>query len=119
MARVKRGVTARRKHKKVLKQAKGYYGNRSKNWRTANQAVYKAGPLPAEHRRRRSRYFRSLCVTRITAASRMNGLSYSRFIHGLKLAWVERDRKVVAYLAMNDQAAFAALVDKARSSSEQ
>jgi large subunit ribosomal protein L20 len=119
MARVKRGVTARRKHKKVLKQAKGYYGNRSKNWRTANQAVFKAGQYAYRDRRVRKRDFRALWVARINAAARMNGLSYSRFMHGLKLAGVELDRKVLAYLALNDQAAFAALVDKARNSSEQ
>lgn len=114
MARVKRGVGAHRRHKKVLKQAKGYYGNRSKNWRTANQAVIKAGQYAYRDRRVRKRDFRALWVARINAASRMHGLSYSRFMHGLKLAGVELDRKVLAYLALNDRTAFAALVEKSR-----
>lgn len=114
MARVKRGVTARRRHKKVLDEAKGYYGNRSKNWRTANQAVFKAGEYAFRDRRVRKREFRALWVARINAAARANGLSYSRFMHGLKRAGVELDRKLLAHLALNDPGAFAALVDKAR-----
>lgn len=114
MARVKRGVTARYKHKKILDEAKGYYGNRSKNWRTANQAVIKAGQYAYRDRRVRKREFRALWVARINAAARAHGLSYSRFMHGLKIANVELDRKVIAHLALNDQAAFAALVEKAR-----
>ncbi len=114
MSRVKRGVTARRRHKKVLKQAKGYYGNRSKNWRTANQAVIKAGQYAYRDRRVRKREFRALWVARINAAARAHGLSYSRFMHGLKIAGVELDRKVIAHLALNDQAAFAALIEKAQ-----
>jgi len=114
MARVKRGVTARRKHKKVLKQAKGYYGNRSKNWRIANQAVIKAGQYAYRDRRVRKREFRALWVARINAAARAHGLSYSRFMHGLRNAGVELDRKVIAHLALTDEGAFAALVEKAR-----
>ena len=115
MARVKRGVSARRRHKKVLKQAKGYYSNRSKNWRTANQAVIKAGQYAYRDRRVRKREFRALWVARINAAARAHGLSYSRFMHGLKSAGVELDRKIIAHLALTDAAAFAALVEKARS----
>lgn len=114
MARVKRGVTARRRHKKLLEEAKGYYGNRSKNWRTANQTVYKAGQYAYRDRRVRKREFRALWVTRINAAARSHGLSYSRFMHGLKQAGVELDRKLLAHLALNDPSAFAVLVEKAR-----
>ncbi|MGH8224584.1 MAG: 50S ribosomal protein L20, partial [Gammaproteobacteria bacterium] len=114
MARVKRGVAAHRKHKKVLKEAKGYYGNRSKNWRTANQAVIKAGQYAFRDRRVRKREFRALWVARINAAARIHGLSYSRFMHGLKLAEVALDRKIIAHIALTDPPAFAALVAKAR-----
>ncbi|HEX5314052.1 MAG TPA: 50S ribosomal protein L20 [Gammaproteobacteria bacterium] len=114
MARVKRGVSARRRHKKVLKQAKGYYGNRSKNWRTANQAVIKAGQYAYRDRRVRKRELRALWVVRINAAARAQGLSYSSFMHGLKRAGIELDRKILAHLALHDAAAFAALVEKAR-----
>ncbi len=114
MARVKRGVTAHRKHKKVLKEAKGYYGNRSKNWRTANQAVIKAGQYAFRDRRVRKREFRALWVARINAAARAHGLSYSRFMHGLKLAEVALDRKIIAHIALTDPPAFTALVEKAR-----
>jgi len=115
---VKRGVTARRKHKKVLDQAKGYYGDRSKNWRIANQAVIKAGQYAYRDRRVRKREFRALWVARINAAARIHGLSYSRFMHGLRNAGVELDRKVIAHLALNDEAAFAALVEKARAAAD-
>ncbi len=118
MARVKRGVTAHRRHKKVLKQARGYYGNRSKNWRTANQAVIKAGQYAYRDRRVRKREFRVLWIARINAAARGYGLSYSRFMHGLKLAGVELDRKVLAHLASTDAAAFAVLAEMARSAAE-
>ncbi len=119
MARVKRGVSGRRRHKKVLKQAKGYYGNRSKNWRTANQAVIKAGQYAYRDRRVRKRDFRALWVVRINAAARTHGLSYSRFMHGLKLAGVTLDRKILAHLALNDAGAFAALVEKARGAGDE
>lgn len=118
MARVKRGVTAHRRHKKVLKQARGYYGNRSKNWRTANQAVIKAGQYAYRDRRVRKREFRALWIARINAAARGYDLSYSRFMHGLKLAGVELDRKVLAHLASTDAAAFAVLAEMARSAAE-
>lgn len=114
MARVKRGVTAHRRHKKILKQAKGYYGNRSKNWRTANQAVIKAGQYAYRDRRVRKREFRALWIARINAAARAEGLSYSRFMHGLKLAEVALDRKALAHVAFSDPGAFAVLAEKAR-----
>lgn len=115
MARVKRGVVGRRRHKKILKQAKGYYGNRSKNWRTANQAVLKAGQYAYRDRRQKKRQFHSLWIVRINAAARDEGLSYSRFMHGLKLAGVGLDRKILAHLALTDKQAFKVLAEKARS----
>lgn len=115
MARVKRGVVARRRHKKVLKQAKGYYGARSRIFRVAKQAVIKAGQYAYRDRRQRKRQFRSLWITRINAASRANGLSYSRLINGLKKAEIELDRRVLADLAVHDKAAFTAIVEKAKS----
>ncbi|WP_136680941.1 50S ribosomal protein L20 [Neptunomonas sp. XY-337] len=114
MARVKRGVQARRRHKKVLKQAKGYYGARSRVFRVAKQAVIKAGQYAYRDRRQRKRQFRALWIARINAAARINGLSYSRFIAGLKKANIEIDRKVLADLAVYEQAAFAAVVEKAK-----
>jgi large subunit ribosomal protein L20 len=114
MARVKRGVVARRRHKKVLKQAKGYYGARSRVFRVAKQAVIKAGQYAYRDRRQRKRQFRSLWITRINAASRANGLSYSRFINGLKKADITLDRRVLADLAVHDKEAFAAVVEKAK-----
>lgn len=116
MARVKRGVVARRRHRKVLNRAKGYYGARRKVYRVAKQAVIKAGQYSYRDRRQRKRDFRSLWITRINAAAREHGLSYSRFINGLKRADVEIDRKVLADLAVNDKAAFKALAEKAQSS---
>ena len=116
MARVKRGVFARRRHKKILKQAKGYYGARSRVFRVAKQAVIKAGQYAYRDRRQRKRQFRQLWIARINAGARQNGLSYSKFINGLKKATVEIDRKVLADLAVNEKAAFAALVEKAKSS---
>ncbi|MBQ0832439.1 MULTISPECIES: 50S ribosomal protein L20 [unclassified Marinobacter] len=116
MARVKRGVVARRRHKKVLKQAKGYYGARSRVFRVAKQAVIKAGQYAYRDRRNRKRAFRALWIARINAGARVNGLSYSRLIAGLKKANVEIDRKVLADLAMNEQQAFAAVVEKAKAS---
>ena len=114
MARVKRGVIARRRHKKVLKQAKGYYGARSRVFRVAKQAVTKAGQYAYRDRRQRKRQFRALWIARINAGARMNGLSYSRFIAGLKKATIEIDRKVMADLAVHDKAVFAQLVEKAK-----
>jgi large subunit ribosomal protein L20 len=116
MARVKRGVVARRRHRKVLNRAKGYYGARRKVYRVAKQAVIKAGQYAYRDRRQRKRDFRSLWITRINAAARENGMSYSRFINGLKRAEVEIDRKVLADLAVRDKAAFKALADKAQAS---
>jgi len=114
MARVKRGVVARARHKKVLGKAKGYYGARSKIFRVAKQAVIKAGQYAYRDRRQRKRQFRALWIARINAASRLNGLSYSRFINGLSKAGVEVDRKILADLAVNDADAFAALAEQAK-----
>ena len=114
MARVKRGVIARRRHKKILKQAKGYYGARSRVFPVAKQAVIKAHQYAYRDRRNRKRAFRALWISRINAGARANGLSYSRLIAGLKKAEVEIDRKVLADLAMNEQQAFAAVVEKAK-----
>jgi large subunit ribosomal protein L20 len=109
MPRVKRGVTARARHKKVLKQAKGYYGARSRVYRVAKQAVIKAGQYAYRDRRQRKRQFRALWIVRINAGAREFGLSYSRFMDGLKKASVEIDRKVLADLAVRDKEAFAEL----------
>jgi large subunit ribosomal protein L20 len=114
MSRVKRGVVARRRHKKVLKQAKGYYGARSRIFRVAKQAVTKAGQYAYRDRRQRKRQFRSLWITRINAQSRANGLSYSRLINGLKKASIDLDRRVLADLAVHDKPAFAAIVEQAK-----
>ncbi len=115
MPRVKRGVTAHRRHKKILKKAKGYYGARSRVFRVAKQAVTKAGQYAYRDRRQRKRQFRSLWITRINAQSRANGLTYSRLVNGLKLANVELDRRVLADLAVHDKEAFAEVVHCARS----
>ena len=109
MPRVKRGVTARRRHKKILKQAKGYYGARSRVFRVAKQAVIKAGQYAYRDRKQRKRQFRSLWIARINAAARENGLSYSRFMAGLKKASIDIDRKVLADMAVHDKDAFAEL----------
>ena len=114
MARVKRGVVARRKHKKVLSEAKGYYGARSKIYRVANQAVTKAAQYAYRDRRQRKRQFRALWIVRINAAARECGLSYSKLINGLNMAEIVVDRKVLADLAVNDKAAFGALAEKAK-----
>ena len=114
MARVKRGVIARRRHKKILKLAKGYYGARSRVFRVAKQAVTKAGQYAYRDRRQRKRQFRALWIARINAGARMNGLSYSRFITGMKKAAIEIDRKVLADLAVHDKAIFGQLVEKAK-----
>ncbi|WP_227369600.1 50S ribosomal protein L20 [Halomonas sp. M20] len=117
MSRVKRGVVARRRHKKIMKQAKGYYGARSRVFRVAKQAVIKAGQYAYRDRRQRKRQFRALWIARINAAARQNGLSYSRFIAGLKKSGIEIDRKVLADLAVHEKATFAAIVDKAKAAS--
>jgi large subunit ribosomal protein L20 len=114
MARVKRGVIARRKHKKVLKQAKGYYGARSRVFRVAKQAVIKAGQYAYRYRRQKKRVFRALWITRINAQARVLGMSYSRLIAGLKKAEIEMDRRVLADLAVNDKEAFAVIVEQAK-----
>jgi len=116
MARVKRGVQAKARHKKVLKEAKGYYGARSKIYRVAKQAVTKAGQYAYRDRRQRKRQFRRLWIVRINAAARQFDLNYSRFIDGLNKAEIEVDRKVLADLAVHDIAAFGALAEKAKAS---
>ncbi|MBK1692850.1 LSU ribosomal protein L20P [Ectothiorhodospira mobilis] len=114
MPRVKRGVTAHAKHKKVLKKAKGYYGARRNVYRVATQAVTKAGQYAYRDRRQRKRQFRALWITRINAAARQFDLSYSRLIDGLNKAGVEIDRKVLADLAVHDIAAFGRIAEKAK-----
>ncbi|RLA18344.1 MAG: 50S ribosomal protein L20 [Gammaproteobacteria bacterium] len=114
MPRVKRGVTARARHKKVLKKAKGYYGARSRVYRVAKQAVIKAGQYAYRDRRQRKRQFRALWIVRINAAARECGISYSRFMNGLKKAAVELDRKVLADIAVYDKEAFAKLAKVAQ-----
>ena len=116
MSRVKRGVTARARHKKVIKQAKGYRGRRKNVFRVAKQAVIKAGQYAYRDRRQRKRQFRALWIARINAAARECGLSYSRFMSGLSKAGIALDRKVLADIAVFDKAAFAALAEKARTS---
>ncbi|HAG61382.1 MAG: 50S ribosomal protein L20 [Legionellales bacterium] len=114
MPRVKRGVTARARHKKVLKKAKGYYGARSRVYRVAKQAVIKAGQYAYRDRRQRKRQFRSLWIVRINAAARDCGLSYSRFMNGLQQAGIELDRKILAEMAVNDRLAFGKLAEQAK-----
>ncbi len=114
MARVKRGVIAKARHKKILRQAKGYYGARSRTYKVAKQAVIKAGQYAYRDRRQRKRQFRALWIVRINAAARLNGLSYSRLVNGLKRADIEVDRKVLADLAIYDQEAFSAIADAAK-----
>lgn len=116
MARVKRGVIARRRHKKVLARAKGYYNFRRKVFRVANQAVIKAAQYAYRDRRNRKRDFRRLWITRINAAARECGLSYSRFMNGLQKADIQIDRKVLADIAVHDKEAFGALAERARAS---
>ena len=115
MPRVKRGVTAHAKHKKIIDQAKGYSGRRKNVFRVAKQAVTKAGQYAYRDRRQRKRQFRSLWIARINAEARNNGLSYSRFINGLSRAAIEVDRKVLAELAVFDKVAFGALAEQAKS----
>ena len=114
MARVKRGVTTRAKHKNILEQAKGYYGRRKNTIRIARQAVEKAGQYAYRDRKVNKRNFRALWIQRINAAVRAEGLAYGVFMHGLKLAGVELDRKTLADLAMNESAVFSAIVAQAK-----
>ncbi len=114
MPRVKRGVTAGARHKKVLSQAKGYYNARRKVYRVAKQAVAKAGQYAYRDRRVRKREFRALWIARINAAARECGLSYSRFMNGLKKATIDIDRKVLADIAVYDKKSFSVLADKAK-----
>lgn len=114
MPRVKRGVARRRRHKRILEQAKGYYGARSRLVRVAREAVERALRYSYRDRKQRKREFRVLWIARINAAAREHGLSYSRFMHGLKQAGVEMDRKVLAELAVTDPQAFGALADLAK-----
>lgn len=114
MARVKGGVTAHRRHKKVLKLAKGYRGSKHRLYKTANQQVMKSYNYAYRDRRQRKREFRKLWIARINAAARMNGLSYSRLMHGLKLANIEVNRKMLADLAISDEKAFTQLAEAAK-----
>jgi large subunit ribosomal protein L20 len=114
MARVKRGVQARRRHKKILKMAKGYYGARSRVYRVAVQAVIKASQYSYRDRKQKKREFRSLWIQRINAAARLHGLSYSRLIDGLNKAGIKVDRKMLADLAVHDLAAFGVLAEEAK-----
>ena len=114
MARVKRGVTSHARHKKVLEQAKGFYGRRSTTIRTAKAAVDKAGQYAYRDRRVKKRAFRALWIQRINAAVRAEGLTYSQFMHGVKLAGIELDRKVMADLAMNEGGAFQSIIAQAK-----
>ena len=114
MARVKRGVTSHAKHKKVLKLAKGFYGRRKNTIRTAKAAVDKAGQYAYRDRRINKRNFRALWIQRINAAARTEGFTYSQFIHGLSLAGIDIDRKVLSDVAMNDASGFKAIADKVR-----
>ena len=112
--RIKRGVNAVKKRRKILKLAKGYYGNKSKSYRIAREAVMKSLNYAFIGRRRKKRDFRKLWIARINAAARQNGLSYSKLMHGLNVAGITLNRKVLADLAVNDAPAFAALVEKAK-----
>lgn len=114
MARVKRGVTAKRRHKKVLKQAKGYYGAKSKLYRVANEAVMKSLSYAYAGRKQRKRQFRKMWIARINAAARANGMNYSTFINGLKKANIEINRKMLSEMAVNDPEGFAKLVEIGR-----
>ncbi|MEO0400637.1 MAG: 50S ribosomal protein L20 [Pseudomonadota bacterium] len=114
MSRVKRGVTSHARHRKVLKNAKGYYGRRKNTFRVANQAVEKAGQYAYRDRRVKKRNFRALWIQRINAGARQEGLTYSRFMNGLNKAGIEVDRKVLADLAVREPGAFKALAEKAK-----
>ena len=114
MPRVKTGVVRRRKHKKILKQAKGYWGSRSKNIKRAKETLLNAAEHSYADRRKKKRVFRRLWIARINAAARQNGLSYSKLMHGLKAAGIEIDRKMLADIAVRDPQGFAALVEQAK-----
>ncbi|MCR5201015.1 MAG: 50S ribosomal protein L20 [Saccharofermentans sp.] len=114
MSRVKRGIRTRARHHKILKAAKGYWGHKSKLFKVANQQVLKSGNYAYRDRRNKKRDFRKLWITRINAAARLNGMSYSRFMDGLKKAGVELDRKVLSDIAITDPKGFTALVEKAK-----
>lgn len=114
MARVKGGVVSRRRRKKVLKLAKGYYGSKHRLFKTAQQQVFKSGMYAYRDRRQKKRDFRKLWITRINAAARLNGLSYNRFMYGLKQAGIEMNRKMLADLAIHDEKAFTELAEKAK-----
>lgn len=114
MSRVKRGIRTRARHHKILKQAKGYFGKKSKLFKVANQAVLKSGSYAYRDRRQKKRDFRKLWITRINAAARINGLSYSKFMNGLKKAGIELDRKVLSDIAITDAQSFAALCEQAK-----
>ena len=114
MPRANSSVPRHRRHRKVVKQAKGYYGARSRNFKAAKEAVWKAGQYAYRDRRQRKRQFRSIWIIRINAAARRNGLSYSRLMNGLKLASIELDRKVLADMAVQDEQAFSVIADKAK-----
>ena len=119
MARVKRGVTTRAKHKRILEQAKGYYGRRKNTIRIARQAVEKAGQYAYRDRKVKKRSFRALWIQRINAAVRAEGLTYGQFMHALKLSGVDLDRKVLADLAMHEAAAFGVIIAQAKKALEQ
>ena len=114
MARVKRAMMTRKRRNKILKMAKGYWGAKSKHFKMANQAVMKSLTYAYTGRRLKKRDFRRLWITRISAACKMNGINYSTFMHGLKLAQIAIDRKILAEMAVNDKAAFAQLVELAK-----
>ena len=114
MARVKGGTVTRQRRKRILKLAKGYYGSKHSLFKTAKQQVIKSGQYAYRDRRQKKRDFRKLWIARINAAARLNDLSYSRFMHGLKLAGIEVNRKMLADLAINDEKAFAQLADQAK-----
>lgn len=116
MARIKRGMRTRARHHKILKQAKGYFGHKSKLFKVANQAVMKSGAYAYRDRKNKKRDFRKLWIQRINAAARINGLSYSRFMNGLKKADIALDRKVLSDIAITDPKGFTALCEKAKAS---
>jgi len=114
MARVKGAMMTRKRHKKILKLSKGYFGSKSKLFRTAKQAVYKSGQYAYIGRKQRKRDFRRLWITRISAACKINGINYSTFINGLKKSGIELNRKMLSEMAINDPIGFTAVVDKAK-----
>ena len=116
MARVKKGVTARKRHKKVIKQAKGFYGQKSRNFKAANPAVMRALRSAYVGRKNKKREYRRLWIARINAAARANGISYSKFMNGLKKSGIEMNRKMLSEMAIYDPAGFAALCETAKKS---